>query len=81
MTREQFIILFEEHVNPAKYYTYPHKVWQVWQELSHHYRYEHSQYTEGINGLYFEEQDWYDVFEEHVSEEDSAEYYDNDDYS
>ena len=72
MTREQFIILFENHVDPAKWYTYEKEVWQVWQEMSHHFQYEHSCSSGGLDGLYCELE--YDVFTEHVTEDENDPY-------
>ena len=74
MTREQFIILFETHVDPGLWHFYPKDVQQIWQELSHHFEYQHtSQKYEG-DGLFCD--DVYDVFTEHDSnsEEESEEY-------
>ena len=62
MTRDQFIILFEAHVDPSLWNFYPKAVQQVWQELSHYHTYQHASSSYGVDGLFCHEA--YDVFPE-----------------
>jgi len=65
MTRDQFIILFEAHVDPKLWNFYSKEVQQVWKELSRHFEYQHTLSTYDGGGLFCYEA--YDVFEEHDS--------------
>tara|TARA_R110002153_G_scaffold36023_4_gene106815 strand:+ start:2411 stop:2674 length:264 start_codon:yes stop_codon:yes gene_type:complete len=87
MTREQFIIIFEASVNPRNCNP-ASQSYQVWQEMSHYYEYEHSlmKSCDSITGLYYDlpglyyEDPEFDIFKEHETEEDDCPY-DNDDIS